>query len=131
MSALIDTLDATVQKAVRAVETIAPEAWRLLVEEQRLGALREIASDVAGIVFFALASTFGVRRLFSFAKSLDVKNSSSAIDAGIAKGIGYAIIILSAIVWTGACRDIFSEYLRYTHPEPFAARVLLNGGCTQ
>lgn len=118
------TLDVVIQKAVHAIETIAPEAWRLLVTEQRLDAGVTI---VQCTVITVVASVMRPRLRRQATALRERENQAWAqrnyISTGheLYTGASYILIVFAFI----ACMGIPGECARLFAPDVYAAKALV------
>lgn len=108
--------DEVIRKTVSSIETVAPKAWDLLVQEQRIGGAVDMVRYVCVVLFSA---AFGIW-VWRMTEKHCEEGSPERI---FPRTITCACVFMSLVA---ASINIPIAYARYSHPEPFAARTLID-----
>jgi len=117
--------DEAILKSLSAIESIAPKAWQMLVEKQRLDAIVMFEQT---LFIFTLSVLVIVLVAITKVKLLRLKNGHGypKYDKEITNVVCYVLQAFAVLFIIACINDSFSTYNHYTHPENFAVQELLS-----
>lgn len=115
----------TDEAILKSIENIAPKAWQMLVEKQRLDA---IVNFEQALFVFSLSIITIILVAIVKSKLLQLKTNGGypKYDKDITNIICYGLQAFAILFILACINDSFAIYNHYTHPENFAAENFLS-----
>lgn len=115
LNCMSEALDQAIQKTISAIETVAPQAWSLLVQSQRVDALEGILVTT----FLSIAAIAAMLLIPYAMRKCNTHPDDVSVGLWVSRIVGSLVLLFTLSFMIG-------DILQYCNADIYAARYLLS-----